>query len=384
MIIVLVTPYYFPVLGGYTLITQGLSKAFLEKEHEVKILTTMCESSYKEGNVITFDNYSLSFNEKAQILKGLNFYEKLFGYKEMTNIQRDMVLEVEKIKPDIVHTFGPIQFGFVGALSSARGFKWVHTFITQPPHRKSFIKKMMARKVFGRADLMTVTATNQVRDLKEKYGLEVGRAIKVGVDTAFFTPTSRLQQVPIVGAVSNFVWKEKVEGLILLIRAFKRLQYTYPDVKLKIVGDGKYRKLVEETIKQQRLENQVILLGRMNRDELKLFYQNISIFAHISYQDTLPLTVLEAMASGLPIVASRIGDIPQVVSEDVGSVINFDEEGISQALSKLLGSKDLRACLGKDARDKAEKEFSWYRVAKEYLSTYHDLLSSNRKKKRTK
>jgi glycosyltransferase involved in cell wall biosynthesis len=381
MIIVLVTPYYFPVLGGYTLITQGLSEAFLEKEHEVKILTTMCESSYKDSNVITFDDLSLSFNEKSQIMKGLNFYEKLFGYKKMTSIQKDMVSRVEKIKPDIVHTFGPIQFGFVGALSSARGFKWVHTFITQPPHRKSFITRMMARKVFGRADLMTVTATNQMRDLKEKYGLEVGRAIKVGVDTAFFTPTSRPQQLLMVGAVSNFVWKEKVEGLLLLIRSFKGTLRDHPDAMLKIVGEGDYRKLVVDTIKEHDLMENVELLGTIDRNALRTFYNNISVFAHISYQDTLPLTVLEAMASGLPVVASKIGDIPKIVTKEVGFVTDLNEESIAKTLNQLLESKDLRDDLGKAARIKAQREFSWLKVADEYLQAYQSMLSYDKNKR---
>ncbi len=381
MKIVLVTPYYFPVLGGYTLITHGLSKAFREKNHEVKILTPTCEPSYKDEDVFTFESQPLSFNEKTKILKDLNFFEKLFGYREMKRVHRDMVLKIESIKPDIVHTFGAIQFGFVGSMSSARSFKWIHTYITQPPHRISFIKKFMVRKVFERSDLTTVTAESQVKDVKDKYGLDVGKAIRVGVDTTFFTPPPQLQESPIVGAVSNFVWKEKVEGLLLLIKSFKRLLRDHPSTILKIVGEGDYRKLVEDTIKEHGLKDNVELLGSMDRNKLRAFYQNISVFAHISYQDTLPLTVLEAMASGLPVVASRIGDIPEVVTKEVGFVTDLKEESIAKALNKLLGSQELRVDFGKTARIKVQREFSWSKVAEEYLLAYHDLLSSDKIKR---
>lgn len=381
MKIALVTPYYFPVLGGYTLIVQGLSNEFKKKGHDVKILTPTCAPSYKDEDVFTFEPRPLTFKEKTKILNGLNFFEKMFGYKELKSVQKDMVLEIEKIRPDVVHTFGAIQFGFVGTLSSARSFKWVHTIITQPPSGLSFIKKVMARRVFKRANLITVTAAEQVKDVKNKYGLDVDTTIKVGVDTTFFTPPSQLSQSKVVGAVSNFVWKDKVEGLLLLIRSFKKVLNDYPDATLKIAGEGDYRKLVEDTIKEHGLKANVELLGSMDRNKLRTFYQNISVFAHVSYQDTSPLTVLEAMASGLPIVASRIGDIPNIVSEEVGIVTDLKEESIVKALNKLLGSQELRKDYGKTARIKAQKEFSWSKVAEEYLIAYQDVISSDKMKR---
>ncbi|UCE37888.1 MAG: glycosyltransferase family 4 protein [Thermoplasmata archaeon] len=374
MKIALVTPYYFPVLGGYTLITYGLSKAYHEKGHEVIILTPKCDPLHKNENIITFDMSSLSRKDKSQIQKGLNFWERLFGFKEMTSIQRDMVLEIERIKPDIVHTFGAIQFAFIGTMSSARNYHWVHTFITQPPKKLSSVKRIVAKKIFSRANLITVTAANQVKDIKEKIGLDVNKAIKVGVDTTFFTPPAQLQESPIIGTVSNFVWKEKVEGLLLLIRSFKGVLNAHPDTELEIVGEGEFRNLVEKTIKAHGLEKKVKLLGRMERKELSKFYRSISVYTHISYQDTLPLTVLEAMTSGIPIVASDIGDMPNVVTKDIGIVTNFKEETISKAISKLLSSYDLRLKLGKNARLKAEKEFSWPHVADKYLTAYEDIL----------
>ncbi|UCG68640.1 MAG: glycosyltransferase family 4 protein [Thermoplasmata archaeon] len=374
MRIALITPYYFPILGGYTLIAHGLSRSFREKGHEVKVLTPTCAPSYKDENVLTFEKRPLPFKEKRGILKGLNFFEKMFGYKELTSVQSDMVLKIEKINPDIVHTFGAIQYGFVGTISSARNFKWIHTFITQPPNRISFFKRTMVRKVFSRADSMTVTATNQLRDIKEKYGLEASIAIPVGVDTNFFTPSPQSMKTPIIGAVSNFVWKEKVEGLLLLIRSFKRVRSTYPDIKLKIVGEGDYRKLVEETIKENGLEKEVELLGKMTREEICKFYQSISVFVHISYQDTLPLTVLEAMASGLAVVGSNIGDVPRVMSEKAGLVIEMEEVAIANAILRLLDSQELRENLGRSARKKVEQEYSWPKVVDEYLEAYGSLL----------
>lgn len=374
MKIALVTPYYFPVLGGYTLITQGLSNAYRKKGHEVYILTPIYDESHKNEHVLTFDSRPITSREKKKILKGLNFWEKIFGLREMTSNQKDMVLEIERVNPDIVHTFGAVQLAFVGTMSSKRTFKWIHTFITQPPKKLSFIKRMIVKKVFKRANFMTTTANSQIKDIKEKYGLAVGKAIKVGVDITLFTPPTQFTQSPIVGTVSNFVWKEKVEGLLILIKSFKKVVSVYPNAELKIVGEGQFQNLVERMIKDNGLEKNVTLLGRKDRKELRKFYQEISVFAHVSKQDTLPLTVLEAMASGLPVVGSNIGDIPQLVTEDVGFVTSFDEEAIANSLLKLLGSEDLRLKLGKKARNKAESEFSWDIVAQEYLKIYQDLL----------
>lgn len=377
MKIALVTPYYFPVLGGYTLIIQGLSEACRRKGHEVYILTPKCDESHKDEYVLTFDSRPILRGERIQTLKALNFWEKSFGSREMTSVQKDMVSAIEKINPDIVHTFGAIQFAFVGTMSSVRSFKWVHTFITQPPKKLSFIKRIMVKKVFKRADIMTTTAHSQIRDIKENYDLTVGKAIKVGVDTGTFTPHTQPIKALVVGTVSNFVWKEKVEGLLILVRSFKIVVSKNPDAQLKIVGEGQFRNLVEKMVKDNGLEKNVTLLGRKDRHELGIFYREIAVYAHISKQDTLPLTVLEAMASGLPIVASNIGDIPGLVTEDVGFVTSFDDETIANSLLNLLGSTDLRLRLGGEARNKAKSEFSWDIVADEYLTVYRDILSSD-------
>jgi glycosyltransferase involved in cell wall biosynthesis len=376
MKIALVTPFYFPVLGGYTLITHGLYNVYRRKGHEVYILTPMCDEAHKNEQIITFDSREITRTEQKETLKDLNFWEKTFGLREMTNIQKDMVLEIEKIKPDIVHTFGAVQFAFVGTMISKRNIKWIHSFITQPPNRLSFIKRMMVKKVFKRANLITTSAKSQIKDIKENYDLVVSKAIRVGVDITEFSPPTQFNQSPIVGTVSNFVWKEKVEGLLILIKSFKKVVLKYPNAELRIVGEGQYKNIVKKMAENHGLEKNVTLLGRRGREELGKFYQEISVFAHISKQDTLPLTVLEAMASGLPIVASNIGDIPQFVTKDVGFVTSFDEETIAQSLLRLLDSKELRLSLGEKARYKAKTELSWDIVADEYLTTYRDLLLS--------
>jgi glycosyltransferase involved in cell wall biosynthesis len=380
MKIVIVTPYYFPVLGGYTLITHALLKEYSEKGHDVYILTPECDQEHKGENVHTFVSRTLSSKEKSGILDGMTFLERMFGHKEMTSVHLDMVKKIQKIRPDIVHTFGAIQFGFVGALSSRSSSLWVHTMITQPPHKINFIKKLMVKKVFKRSDLITSTARSQIEDLKDKYGMHVDKAITVGVDTTFFTPSSEPPKSLSMGAVSNFVWKEKVEGLLLLIRAFEKVINDFPEARLKIVGDGEYRKRVKDTINDHGLKDHVLLLGSLDRDRLSVFYKNISVFVHISFQDTLPLTVLEAMASGLPVVASRTGDIPDVVTRDVGIVAGLDEGSIANSLKSLMKSQKNREDLGEAARTKVEKEYSWPKVAEKYLREYQKIISSREKR----
>jgi glycosyltransferase involved in cell wall biosynthesis len=238
----------------------------------------------------------------------------------------------------------------------------------------------MVKKIFQRSSLTTATARSQIEDLKDKYGMHVDKAIAVGVDTTFFTPSSEPPDSLSIGAVSNFVWKEKVEGLVLLIKAFKMLVAEYPDVKLKIAGEGEYRNHVEKTINEYDLQDNVQLLGSLDRDKLSAFYQDISVFVHISFQDTLPLTILEAMASGLPVVASHTGDIPYVVTKDVGIVAELNEESIANGVRSLLRSQKTKEDLGKAARTKVEKEYSWPKVADKYLMEYQNIISSNKKR----
>lgn len=365
MKIILIPPFFLPDLGGYTIITQNLYHKFKNQGHEVKILTPNRKKHEEYPDTYFLGSCQYQLRKKS-----------IMSLSETVNFEKEVISFINRMKPDIVHTMGAPKYGFIGYITRNEKTFWAHTFITQYTKKASLFKRFIYRIPFKKADLVTVTAESQKNDVELKLGPKINKVIGVGVDTDLFFPHKKKQENGILlGAVSNFVWLQKVEGLLLLIRSMNCVVKEYPDVKLLIAGYGSYRNKIEDAIIKNNLQNNILLVGQLNREELAKFYNEIDIFTHISFQDTKPLTVLEAMASGCPIVASSVGDIPEMVDETIGFVTNYDEKTISEAIISLIQSKELRMKFGQNARRKALEKYSWVKIADDYLEAYQEIIN---------
>jgi len=171
---------------------------------------------------------------------------------------------------------------------------------------------------------------------------------------------------PVILAVSVMTWPRKVAGLLMLIDAFATVAPGFPGWRLVIVGDGPLR---------AKLEERVSNLGLGEKVQLKGFVKNVhaemvlaSVFTQISLQEGLPITILNAMALGLPVIATAVGGMPDVVQDRVtGYIVNPSMDDVSKALEDLLGNPELRTKIGDAAKVWVNKELSWERVARKGL-----------------
>lgn len=113
---------------------------------------------------------------------------------------------------------------------------------------------------------------------------------------------------PIISYIGLFEYYAKVKGILLLLDCIRVLRVTYPQLVCLIGGKGRYISLIKTTIQKYRLDNNVIILENIYdpRDVLKFS----NVHCHLTFQDSFPLTVLEALDSGVPVVASNVGEIP--------------------------------------------------------------------------
>lgn len=175
-----------------------------------------------------------------------------------------------------------------------------------------------------------------------------------------------LPKEPVVLAVTVLVWPQKVAGLLLLLDAFAAVAPSFPDWRLVVLGDGPLRTQVNEKISSLRLDGRVVLKGFVDNvaDEMV----SASIFTEISLHEGLPIALLNAMGLGLPVVATAIGEMPEVIQNHVtGLVVEPTKEGVAEALTDLLRDPQLRRRLGKAAKDWTATELSWRRVALDNL-----------------
>lgn len=164
-----------------------------------------------------------------------------------------------------------------------------------------------------------------------------------------------------------------------LIDAFRMLGERDPQVaarlKLVIVGDGPERATLEGRIAGLGLEGRVRLLG--NRDDVPALLGEADVFALSSLAEGMPGVVLEAMASGLPVVATSVGGVGELVVEgETGALVAPSEpEKLAAALERYVGDPDLCARQGHAGRARVESRFSLASMVNAYVALYDGLLA---------
>ena len=158
-----------------------------------------------------------------------------------------------------------------------------------------------------------------------------------------------------------------------------------PEVVFKIAGDGPLRGKLEKKIAQSGLGDVVQMLGHVGgsdeggRQALAALYRQATIYAMPSHYEGLPTVLLEAMASGCPIVSTRVGGVPNIVEEGKSGLLvePHQPKSMARAINSLLSDKERRSQLGEAARKIAESRFSWAAISSRYLEQYEELIDRN-------
>ncbi len=181
-----------------------------------------------------------------------------------------------------------------------------------------------------------------------------------GVDTAAFSPAPEMPETAQILFVGRLA---KIKGPDVLLRALAQLKAC--DWHCTLVGDGPQRPELEALARSAGLTERLTFAGWQPRDALLSWYQRASVFVLPSRQEGMPNALLEAMACGLPAVATRVSGSAELVLEgETGFLVPpEDDTALAQALKELILSPSLRAAMGARARKRAEREYSWERAA---------------------
>ncbi len=160
-----------------------------------------------------------------------------------------------------------------------------------------------------------------------------------------------------------------------LLSAAKDLIVTYPDLTFLIVGDGSRREYLEKMTSDLRLGDHVKFLGVRGDVAVLLHLTDVLVLPSHPVVETLPLSVLEAMAAGVPVVASAVGSIPEVIEDGVnGRLIQPAEpKALAVAVSSLLGDESARQAMASAARRTVEERYSVERMVSKYMEMFESL-----------
>lgn len=186
------------------------------------------------------------------------------------------------------------------------------------------------------------------------------KVIRCGIDlNCFSAPPARgnTDSTPVILCVS---WFRKVKGLTYLIDACGRLRDRGHAFECVIVGGGDDREQMERKISELQLESFMTLTGPLKRPAVLDWYRRSDLFVLPSLSEGIPLVLMEAMAMKLPVVATRITGIPELVTEGVDGLLTEPEDGValSDAMETLLADHETRHRMGNAARSKVELEFN--------------------------
>ena len=165
------------------------------------------------------------------------------------------------------------------------------------------------------------------------------------------------------------------KGPEILLSAMKSVQREHPDAHLVLSGNGYLEENLIETTIKSRLAECVLFTGYIPENLKSLYYRAADIFVLPSFSEAFPLTLLEAGASGLPIVATDVGGISDILHDGINGfmVKTGDPEDLTEKILTLLGDDKLRERLGKKGQMLAE-QYSWESVAEETEKLYLDLI----------
>jgi glycosyltransferase involved in cell wall biosynthesis len=171
-------------------------------------------------------------------------------------------------------------------------------------------------------------------------------------------------------AVLYVGYLSKFKSVDLLISALSKLRYALPNMKLHIVGHGDQAAL-ELLAKKQQVEKFVVFHGQANPEEVPLYYRAADFCVFPSRRDSFGLTLLEAMASGTPVIASNRGGTPEIITHGENGVLfePDDTNALSGAILSLSQDLELKKKLSSNA-SKTAANYSWEKIGEKYFSLY--------------
>lgn len=280
---------------------------------------------------------------------------------------------------DVVHTHNWAVFLEGGLASILAGVRLlVHTvhgpYTEYPPSWRSRIKlalRHFLERLVSRRFYRIVAVSDAIREYMEKtIHLAAKRLLTIhnGIPATNVQPTERATREYLtfmtVGRLAV------IKNHAMMLRAFAEIAKSNAHARLIIVGDGPERAKLENSIKENHLQNKISLLGF--RADIDNLLRDADIFLLTSHYEGISIALLEAMRAGLPAIGTHVGGMPEIVRDGhTGILVPADDHvALIKAMTRLAGSKSLRDEMGKQAYAYFIKEFSLTTMLSRYQNLY--------------
>jgi len=336
-------------LAGTEIATYNLASHLARRGHEVHVITSHDAGFPEFSEENGFSVHRIAW-PKIRFIGILTFWAKI-------------CLKIRKIKPDIIHaqSLGVA----VPTLISERILKIPYVIWGQGSdiYLPGKFTRMTSKPMLQNADAVLALT----EDMKQKMQEICDRDISVvpnGIDLERFEISSGDKKDSSAKTIIFVGRLHPVKGVQYLIEAMAIVHLETPDVKLVIVGDGVERARLEELAERLNLKGSIQFAGQVPQESIPRLMHQADVFALSSLSESFGIVNLEAMAAGLPIVATNVGGIPDIVEEGVnGYLVNAkNPDELADRILVLLQNDEMREEMSANNREKAEL-YMWDKVA---------------------
>ncbi|PVX24769.1 MAG: hypothetical protein CW691_06660 [Candidatus Bathyarchaeum sp.] len=381
--ICLVTHFFPPHMGGIEKVSYEQSKRLTDAGYEIDVLTskTKGQTKHPAKGIRVFAYSSLKLAEKFGVPYPILTVK---AYKQFAQVIK---------KCDLVHAHGHVYMSSYLAGKLAKKYKKPfivtqhNTFIDY----KSALNALenlndltIGKAVLKRADRI-FTVSNETKKYVLRLGADKAKTSVMynGVDTKCFRSAQKQesrkklglpQKRKIIFSVRRLVYKN---GLGTLIESAALVARNNPDILFIVAGKGPSRKLIEDSIKELRIENNIKLTGFVPDELLPVYYNAADYFVLPSASgEGLPLVLFEAMSCGLPVIATRVGGTPEIINNMKNGVLvpPRNPEAMAKAISSLLAEEKLGKKIGEEAKKSIQNRFSWEENVRQLKEAYKQFM----------
>jgi glycosyltransferase involved in cell wall biosynthesis len=366
-------------LGGVQVHAEGLAHGLVARGHEVVVLTTALPRGL---DVVRQDGVEFHFlsNTRSNVYSRSWWEHSVLAFERLHRVRPfDLVLSedlagsgVIRRLPEIPHL--PFLQGLalehvLSELRQIEGVKGTLKYFAIKIPEMVYYALIHERSLIRRARMLGLVSRRAIGLIQQWYRVPEGalRLLPNWVDVDLFRPDAARRSevrsalgIPLdafVFLMASVLTKQK--GVQVGLEAFARCLPAHPHLVLLVVGEGPYRPTLDQKVRALGLDQTVRFVGSVPNAEAAGYYQASDVFLFPTLRvEGIPFVVLEAMASALPVIASRSGGVPEAVG-DAGFVVPpGDNSALMAAMLQLLGDPHLARRMGAEARERVKRLYA--------------------------
>ncbi len=339
--------------------------------HDQRFLSSLAETDY-EIFYLRLENTKHDINEtslpeKINILPPLNS-NKSFKYVNLLENLNKLKTQINAIQPHIIHA-GPIQTcSFLVALLEFKNLitmSWGSDILVDS--EINFLYKWITKHTLKKTSVL-IADCDAVSNKAVRFGFTDERIIKFpwGIDLQKFQPGVNNQLRHQLGWEDKFIilslrsW-EKLYGVDVVVKGFVEAAKSEPDLRMILLGSGSMKSEIEKVVMDNNLRDHIFLGGVINQQELPDYYHASDLYISASYSDGSSVSLMEALASGLPVLVSDIPGNKEWIDQGKNGWLfkTGNVEDLTKSISEILKNKAHLSQVGIEARKSAEKKANW-------------------------